>query len=94
VYLVTPFRIATALALFQNMIKEIFKDIIDHGIIADINDILIYSQTKEKHERLVKEVLSFLSKWDLAVSIDKCEFHKSKIEFLGYMISNTGINIA
>jgi hypothetical protein len=76
------------------MINEIFKDMIDLGIIAYIDDILIYSQTKEEHEKLIKEVLSRLHKLDLAASIDKCEFHKLEIEFLGYMISDTGINMA
>jgi hypothetical protein len=56
------FGMATALASFQNMINEIFKDMIDLGIIAYIDDILIFSQIKEEHEKLVKEVLSHLYK--------------------------------
>jgi hypothetical protein len=89
-----PFGIANAPASFQNMINKIFKDMINLGIIAYINDILIYSYTKEEHEKLIKEVLSRLQKWDLVASIDKYEFHKSEIEFLGYMISDMGINMA
>jgi hypothetical protein len=88
-----PFRIPNAPTLFQNMINKIFKDMIDLGVVAYIDDILIYSQTKEEHERLIKEVLSRLQKWDLAASIDKCEFHKSGIQLLDYMISDTGIII-
>jgi hypothetical protein len=42
-YLVMPFGIANAPASFQNMINEIFKDMIDLGIVAYIDDILIYS---------------------------------------------------
>jgi hypothetical protein len=45
---------------------------IDLVVIAYINDILICSQTKEEHDNLVREVLSYLQKCDLAVSIDKC----------------------
>jgi hypothetical protein len=92
-YLVIPLGIADAPALFQNMINEIFKNMIDLGVVAYIDDILIYSQTEEEHEKLIKEVLSRLQKWDLAVSIDKCEFHKSEIKFLSYMISDMGINM-
>jgi hypothetical protein len=76
------------------MINEIFINMIDLGIVAYINDILIYSQTKEEHEKLVKEVLSDLQKWDLEASIDKCNFQKSEIEYLSYMISDIGINMA
>jgi hypothetical protein len=89
-----PFGMANAPASFQNMINAIFKDMINLGVVAYIDDILIYSQTKEEHEKLIKEVFSCLQKWDLAASIDKCEFHKSEIEFLGYMIFDTGINMA
>jgi hypothetical protein len=69
-YLVIPFGMANASASFQNIINEIFKDMIDLGVVAYIDDILIYSQTKEEHEKLVKEVLSRLQKWYLAASID------------------------
>jgi hypothetical protein len=85
---------ANAPASFQNMINKIFKDMIDLGIVTYIDDILIYSPTKEEHDKIVKELLSRLQKWDLATSIDKYEFHKSEIEFLGYMTSDMGINMA
>jgi hypothetical protein len=78
-YLVMLFGIANAPASCQNMINEIFKNMIDRGIITYIDDILIYSQTKEEHERLIKEILSHLQTWVLAASIDKCEFYKSEI---------------
>jgi hypothetical protein len=42
-YLGMRFGMATASASFQNMINEIFKDMIDLGIVAYIDDILIYS---------------------------------------------------
>jgi hypothetical protein len=86
-----PFRIGNAPASFQNIINEIFKDMIDLGIGAYIYDILIYSQTIMEHEKLVKEILSRFQKWDIAASIDKHEFHKLEMEFLSYMISNLGI---
>jgi hypothetical protein len=82
-----------ALGLFQNMIKEISKDMILLGDVGYIDDILIYGQSKEEYENLVKEVFSHLQKWTLAVSIDKYEFQKLEIEFLGYMISDQGINM-
>jgi hypothetical protein len=92
-YLVILFGIANASASFQNMINEILYNMIDLGVVTYIDDILIYSQTKEEYERLVKEVFSHLQKWDLAASIDECEFHKSEIEFFSYMISDMGINM-
>jgi hypothetical protein len=93
-YLVIPFWMANAPSSSQNVINKIFKNMIDMGIVAYIDDILILSQPNEEYEKLVKEVLSNLQKWDLAVSIDKCEFQKSEIKFLGNMTSDTGIHMA
>jgi hypothetical protein len=42
-YLVIPFGMVNPPASFQNMINEIFTDMIDHGIVAYIDDIHIYS---------------------------------------------------
>jgi hypothetical protein len=55
-----PFGMANAPASFHNIINEIFKDMIDLSIVAYIDDILIYSQTKKEPEKLVTGVLSCL----------------------------------
>jgi len=93
-YLVMPFGLANAPATFQNMIHEILRDLIDQGVVIYIDDILIYSKTLQEHQRLVKEVLSRLRKWNLAAAWDKCEFHKSEIEFLGYIISKDAVSMS
>jgi hypothetical protein len=59
-YVVMLFGIGNASMSFRNMINTIFKHMIDLGILTYIDNIFIYSQTKEEHERLIKEVLSRL----------------------------------
>jgi hypothetical protein len=59
-YMVMPFGMVNAPASFQNMINKIYKDMIDLAVVAYIDDILLYSQTEEEHEKLVKEGLSRL----------------------------------
>jgi hypothetical protein len=48
----------------------------------------------EEYGQLIQEVLSLLQKLNLVAMIIKCKLYKSKIEFLGYLISNTDMNIA
>jgi uncharacterized membrane protein len=93
-YLVMPFGLANAPATFQAMMNTILRDLLDLGVIVYIDDILIYSKTKEEHEKLVKEVLSRLQRYGLAASMDKCVFHQNKVDFLGYVISDQGISMA
>jgi hypothetical protein len=90
-YLVMPFGMANAPATFQNMMNEIFKDLVDQGVVVYIDDILIYSETMEKQRELVSEVLRRLQDWNLAAAIDKCVFHVDTVEFLGYVISAKGV---
>lgn len=59
-YLVMPFGLTNALAVFQSMLKEMFKDIMDKYVIAYIDDILIYSSSYEECIGHVRTVLSLL----------------------------------
>jgi hypothetical protein len=86
--------IPNAPTLFQNLINNIFNDIIDLSVITYINNILIYRQLKMEHKKLIKELASHFQKYNLATSNNKSEFHNSEIEFVGYLISEMGINIA
>jgi hypothetical protein len=61
-YLIMLVKIANAPTLFQHITNEIFKDMIDHNVIAYIANIFIYSQIKEEHKKLGKEVLTYLQK--------------------------------
>ena len=49
-YLVMPFRLANAPAMFQNMMNEIFKAMIDLGVVIYLDDILIYSENEADHK--------------------------------------------
>ena len=59
-YTVMPFRVADAPATFQNMMNKILKDMINHGVVIYLDDILIYSRSEEDHIALTKKVLERL----------------------------------
>jgi len=64
---------------------------LDVGVIACMDDILIYTGTVEEHVAQVRRVMERLSKIRLCVSIKKSSFHQREVEFLGYKISDRGI---
>ena len=92
-YLVMPFSLAKEPATFQNMMNEIFKDITRLGVVIYLDDILIFSENEADHIALVKRVLSRLQEHKLALAPEKCEWHKSKVNFLGYIISADGMEM-
>ena len=66
-----------------------------HTLIPKIylDDILICSDDPVEHEKLVKEVIRRLNEANLRLNIDKCLFGVKEIDFLGFKISQNGIEI-
>ena len=79
--------------MFQNMMSEIFRDMIDLGIVFYLNDIHTYSENEQDQVALVKRVLERLQEHQLAIALDKCKWHRSKVNFLGYIISTEGVEM-
>ena len=92
-YKVMPFGLANAPPTFQNMMNEIFRDMIDLGVIIYLDDIVIYSEKEQDHVALVKRVLERLQEHQLAIVPDKCEWHRSRDNFLSYIISPEGVEM-
>ncbi|KAK3530126.1 hypothetical protein QTP86_014792, partial [Hemibagrus guttatus] len=92
-YCVMPFGLTNAPAVFQALINEVFRDLLGRGVIAYIDDILVYSASMEEHVIQVREVLARLQQHHLYVKLEKCEFHRSMVMFLGYVISHQGVEM-
>ncbi|KAK3529776.1 hypothetical protein QTP86_003211 [Hemibagrus guttatus] len=69
------------------LINEVFQDMLNRNVTAYIDDILIYSTSFDEHVRHIQAVLTCLQHHQLYVKLEKCEFHRTTIKFLGYVIS-------
>ena len=56
-----------------------------------IEDILIYSKSKEEHEEHLRIALQVLQEHHLYAKFSKCEFYKPHIQYLGHIIFEKGI---
>jgi hypothetical protein len=93
-YTVMPFGLSNIPATFQNMMNHIFRDLLDLGLIVYLDDILIYAETEEEHDHIITEVLKCLAESGLAILQDKCFWSTTRVDFLGYVISKDGIEMA
>ena len=93
-YTVMPFGLTNAPAIFQGMMFDIFRDVIDIYVVIYLDDILIFSENEEDHIKHVKTVLSRLESNSLYAKLKKCSFHATTVEFLGFVISANGISMA
>ena len=88
------FGMTNAPGAFQVLMNHIFRDlIINNQVAVYLDDILIYSKMLEEHRKIVNQVLQRLAEYDLYLKPEKCEFDKTKTEFLGLIISQGNIEM-
>ena len=74
--------------------NDIFRTVIVKGIVVVyLDDILIFMKTEEKHEQVVRRVLEILTEHKLFLHLEKCEFYRKQIEYLGLVISENKVVI-
>ncbi|XP_071900988.1 uncharacterized protein [Coffea arabica] len=92
-FAVMPFGLTNAPAAFMDLMHRIFKPFLDRFVVVFIDDILVYSKTREEHEQHLREVLQTLREHQLYAKFSKCEFWLDKVSFLGHVISKEGIAV-
>jgi RNase H-like domain found in reverse transcriptase/Reverse transcriptase (RNA-dependent DNA polymerase) len=90
-YLVMPFGLTNAPAAFQSFIQWVLREYLDIICIVYLDDILIFSHTQEAHDAHVLLILRALDQHGLLASVDKCEFDKDSLEYLGFILGKDGI---
>jgi len=92
-YVVMPFGVTNAPAIFMDYINRIFHHFLDKFVVVFIDDILIYSRTKEEHGEHLRSMLEILREKRLYDKLSKCELWLEEVNFLGHVISGQGISV-
>ncbi|GJS21087.1 putative reverse transcriptase domain-containing protein [Tanacetum coccineum] len=92
-FIVMPFGLTNAPAIFMDLINRVCRPMLDKSIIVIIDDILVYSKSKEEHEVHLREVLETLRKERLYAKFSKCEFWLQEVQFLGHVINSKGLKV-
>jgi hypothetical protein len=86
-YKAMPFGLVNAPGTFQRFIQHVLREYLDVCCFVYINDILIFSKTRESHLADLNKVLSKLQEHSLKALLLKCKFFLSKVTFLGFDIT-------
>nr|GEY19284.1 retrotransposon protein, putative, Ty3-gypsy subclass [Tanacetum cinerariifolium] len=73
-----PFGLTNALAVFMDLMNWVCKPYLEKFLIVFIDDIFIYSKSKEEHEEHLKLILELLKQEELYAKFSKCDFWLSK----------------
>ena len=85
------FGLRNAPSAFQREIQAVLSSFPSNKVVAYIDDILIMGSTFKEHLDLVGKVLCTLENYRLKIKPNKCEFFQKEVEFLGHLISQSGI---
>ena len=86
-----PFGLCNAPATFQRCMDTIFRGTSWKFVIPYLDDIIIYSKTKEDHEKHVAQVMEILQNAGIVLNQPKCKFFQTEIEVLGNVVSMNSV---
>jgi len=91
--MVLQFEFTNAPVTFQQRINSVLGEHLNKFIIAYLDNIIIYSDLEEEHEKHIKWVLEKLYNKNIPIAIEKCKFHTKKTNFVGFIIEPRQISI-
>ena len=87
-----PFGATNAPATFQRLMHDCLGELTMNWCIVYLDDIVIFSDTKEEHLKRLEAVFQKLCAADLKLKLSKCFFFREEIEYLGHVVSGKGIS--
>jgi len=88
-----PFGLTNALAAFQRWINRTLQSYIDICCIVYLDDVLIYSDNLEQHQKDVAAIIRAIRQQGMKLKPSKCEFHQRETGYLGFIINNEGVKV-
>lgn len=85
-YLVMPFGLSNAPAVFQALLSIVLWDMLNVFVVVYLDDILMFSKSLEEHHQHVRKVLERRLENRLDVKAEKCVFHLDKVTHLGNVL--------
>lgn len=73
--------------------NEMLGELLDVCVVVYLDDILVYSKTKEDHQKHLEAVFQKLAQRPFYCKLKKCEFFMSEVKFLGYIVSDKGVRV-
>jgi len=87
-----PFGLSNSPASFQRLMDVMLKDLVGPECWVFIDDLTVFSRTAEEHAQRLENVLWRLEKANLQLHPGKCEFARSRVKCLGYVLSSDGVS--
>ena len=88
---VMPFGLTNSPAIFQRLMDCLLAGLTWEICLAYLDDIIIFSDTIEKHLEGLSLVLQRIINAGMKLNLDKCSFLKQQVEYLGHIVGSNGV---
>ena len=92
-YMVMPFGLCNAPATFQSYINNALGELVDTICVAYLDDILVFTKTRDSHTKALRNIFERLRRSELYVKPSKCQFYRREVEFLGFILTPDGVKM-
>ncbi len=92
-YLIMLFELINESSTFQNFMNDTLMNYLDKFVVAYLNNIIVYSNSKKKHIKHVRKILQRLREANIQTDVDKCEFHTTETKFLEIIVDRDDIKM-
>ena len=92
-WLVMPMGLTNSPPTFQNLMEIVLAKLIWKTTVPYLDDCIIFAASPEEHLERVREVLGRFRQANLKINPLKCEFFRTKVHFLGHVISKEGLQV-
>lgn len=92
-YTVLSFGLVNAPATFQAVMNRVFSLYLDKFVVCYLDDILVFSKTREEHIQHLRLVFDILRREQLYAKRSKCHWAQPQVEYLGHIVSSDGIRM-
>jgi hypothetical protein len=92
-FVVVSFGLTNAPVTFKCLMNNVLSKFLDIFVFFFIDDILIYSKNREKHEEHLKLMLQVLREHHLYAKFSKCDFFQKQVHYLSHVISEEGVTV-
>lgn len=86
-----PFGLKNAPATFQRVMDTILRGLINNICLVYLDDIIILSTSLQEHMTSLKEIFNRLRDAGLKIQLDKLEFIKREVAYLGHVVTPEGV---
>ncbi|CAA0829593.1 Uncharacterized mitochondrial protein AtMg00860, partial [Striga hermonthica] len=90
-YVMMTFGLKNAGATYQRLVNKMFAHLIGHTMEVYVDDMLVKSEQAPDHIAHLSEVFDILREYSMVLNPKKCTFEVGSGKFLGYMVSQRGI---